>query len=73
MSQGFLTNNKSLELNKSTDLKNDIEYKTSSETQSEKFGKYNIQNFQSSECRAETQRNLSIVHPTVNFRDGRGW
>ena len=73
MSQGFLSNNKSLELNQATDLKNDIEYKTSSETQSEKFGRYNIQNFQSSECRAESQRNLSIVHPTVNFRDGRGW
>tara|TARA_B110000908_G_C10120875_1_gene387547 strand:+ start:220 stop:840 length:621 start_codon:yes stop_codon:yes gene_type:complete len=73
MSQGFIKGNKSLELNKSTDLKNDIEYKTSSEAQSEKYGAYNISNFQSSECRAESQRNLSIVHPTVNFRDGTGW
>ena len=73
MSRGFLTNNKNLNFNKSTNLKNDIEYKTTSENQSEKHGQYNLQNFQSGECRAESQRKLSIVHPTVNFRDGHGW
>ena len=73
MIQGFDDSNKQLQLNSSTNLKNDIEYKTSLEKQSEKYGQYNIQNFQPTECRAESQRDISISHPTVNFRDGHGW
>ena len=73
MSNCIRVDNKSLQLNKSTDLRNDKEYKTISEKQSDTFGKYNITNFQSCECKAESQRNLSIVHPTVPFRDGVGW
>lgn len=73
MSNCIISDNKKLELNKSDNLKDDLKYKTSSEKQSKKIGEYNLSNFQSCECSAKSQRNLSIFHPTVPFRDGVGW
>ena len=60
-------------LNEWTGLKDTGCYKTVSEKASEKVGNYSLSNFNSCECTAEEQRQLSIVHPTVPFRDGYGW
>lgn len=73
MSNCIRTNNKKFKLNTLTSLKQDDCYKTVAENASEKVGQYALNNFNSCECRAEDQRDLSIIHPTVNFRDGYGW
>jgi len=73
MSNCIRTKNKAFSLNEWTGIKDTGCYKTVTEKASEKVGNYSLSNFNSCECTAEEQRQLSIVHPTVPFRDGYGW
>jgi hypothetical protein len=73
MSNCIRNKNKGFSLNEWTSLKQTGCNKTVSENASEKVGQYALSNFNSCECTAEQQRQLSIVHPTVPFRDGCGW
>tara|TARA_B110001450_G_scaffold124719_1_gene117374 strand:- start:853 stop:1458 length:606 start_codon:yes stop_codon:yes gene_type:complete len=73
MSNCVRTSNKKFSLNDLTRLSQTDGYKTVSEKASEKVGNYALRNFNSCECTADKQRQLSIVHPTVQFRDGCGW
>lgn len=73
MSNCIRSDHKEFILNSLTSLKQDECYKTVAEKSSEKVGQYALSNFNSCECTADSQRQLSIVHPTVPFRDGYGW
>ena len=73
MSNCVRKSNKKFSLNGLTRLTQTGCYKTASEKASERVGNYNLSNFNSCECTADQQRQLSIVHPTVPFRDGYGW
>ena len=73
MSNCIRSDNKKFSLNECTGINQTGCYKTSSEKASEQVGNYILSNFNSCDCTAEEQRQLSIVHPTVPFRDGYGW
>jgi hypothetical protein len=73
MSNCVRTSNKKFSLNDLTRLTQTDGYKTVSEKASEQVGNYALQNFNSCECTADQQRQLSLAHPTVQFRDGHGW
>jgi hypothetical protein len=73
MSQCVRFSDKEFTLNSLTSLKQDECYKTVSEKASENVGNYSLSNFNSCECTASSQRQLSVIHPTVPFRDGYGW
>lgn len=56
-----------------TRLREDSCYLETRKRHAEAPGKYSTSSFHSCECEAPKTKELSLQHPSVNFRDGYGW